>query len=84
MSKPSIFYRAWTYHPTVNPWFVFFTDLQSRINMLNGCIMVRPLPWERTIIARIKSRREFRHTAEDICKRHELARFCALCDDDEV
>ena len=85
MDKPGLLFRAWTYHPVTNFAIVLILDISNRLIWLTHMSgQIVPHAWGKPVETRIKDRYEYRHQAAEVRKRHELIKYCALCDDDEI
>ena len=84
MDRVGVLFRAWTYHPVTNFLIVCWLDMRSRLDNLLGKPMTHPLFWDKPFLERVATRYDYRHQAADIRKRHELAKYCSICDDEDL
>ena len=84
MAKPPVLYHDWTFWVPVNLFVCCYLDIRTRLELL-----LRPQDlghaawWIINFHDRVRHRRNYREKAAEICKRHELMRFCSICDDED-
>lgn len=85
MDKPGLLFQDWTYTKAANFIIVAILDIMYRFEVLmRNAPRVIPHWWGESFLQRYQNRLAYREGAAKVRMRHELIKYCSICDDDDL